>query len=195
MDTFVTWVITLGNIGAVVLAIFAANYLRGKFPNEIETHWTSAIVPAVGIAFIHLSVYWIWPIFWLEWFQKGGFIAMQIVMVFGFYAASLASKPAKAIGKILVVLAFVGLFLSFRETYKILDPFKEVYIAPVASWSEKIKITPGTIIRPERPILIRTPDGRSHSDNADGLVKASLDATHVWVQSQDREPVNVTVSR
>lgn len=192
METFITWVLTLRDIGLIVLAIVAANKLRGKFPGHVEAHWTSAIIPSIGVVALHTCLYWIWPPFWVEWFNRPGFMVLQVVMIFGFYAASLATKQASVIGKILVLFAVIGIGIN---VYTIIFQLRDTYIAPVGSWSERIEVTRGSILRPERPVLIRVPDGRILGDNADGVMEPLLEATHVWVQSKDLAPVLVTVSR
>lgn len=192
MDILIGWVSTISSIGIVLGAVFLANYLRGKFPEDVEAHWTSAIVPAIGVVALHTCLYWIWPTFWLEWFDKPGFIVLQVVMVFGFYAANLVTKQAAVIGKILVVVATIGIVINI---YNIIFELRDTYIAPVGSWSKQIEVTPGSILRPERPVLIRTDDGRILGDDADGKMEPLLEAKYVTVQSRDREPVTVTVSR
>ena len=71
----------------------------------------------------------------------------------------------------------------------------EIVIAPGDKWSdERITITPGVVLKCERPIIVRYDDGGTHSDNCDGTVKNFV-ARYVWVQSADRHPSSVTVVR
>lgn len=70
----------------------------------------------------------------------------------------------------------------------------EFVMAPAAGWSEKIEITPGTILEPERPVFFMDAYGVKHEDNA-GDVEPTIVSPYVRAQSRDGLPVKVTVLR
>lgn len=176
----------------LVAGVITAAVLIRKHHDNTRIHWNDVVMPGASYLLIHLALYSIWPGFWSEWFQSRGFLILQIVAVTGFYTANLDTMQAKVVGVILAGVAVVGLSISIIT---VIYQIKNTYIAPVGKWSETIEVTPGSILKPERPILIRADDGRILHDNADGLMEPLLEARSVTVQSKDREPVTVTVSR
>lgn len=196
LQTIWVWFITTASLGAVILAIFGANKLREKFPNEIEANWKNAVMPSIAFLLLHLGIWWLWPVFWTNWFNSNGFILMQVLIIAGFYTASLKTKPASVIGKGLILVALVGVGLGVWTTLTTNRP-REV-VAPVGTWSEEIPNTNGIVILPHGPILLQTDKEMVERD--DITIKKEMTpplqpARWVRFQSRAQEPVSVTVSK
>lgn len=111
VDVVVSWVLALGGLGAVVLSIFAANYFRNRF-GQLNQNWENAVVPAIAFLTLHLLIWWMWPNYWMPFYESNGFALLQIVLVFGIYSMTLRRPAPKWLGRILVTLATIGLLLN-----------------------------------------------------------------------------------
>jgi hypothetical protein len=150
LHTIWMWFITTASLVAVVLAIFGANYLRNKIL-DIRQNWESAVMPSIAFLLLHLGIYWINPVFWVNWFNSNGFILMQMLIVAGFYTASLKTKPAGVIGRGLVLVGFVGISLGVWTTLKTTYPTFWVTTSTQTHTPQTRSTTTSSVVFPEIP--------------------------------------------